>query len=237
MGPPGSTVQWRIARIARTQHGVVTRTQLLRAGISAKEIKGRARSGALLREHRGVYRVGHRAPSLEARYLAAVLACGEGALLCGRAAGHLLGLLKGPAPAPEVLTATERRIEGIVTRRSRGIDSRDAMTARAIPVTTVERTLVDLARDLPIDALVRACHEAGVRYRTTPRDVEAVLARRPNSPGAARLRQVVGGDARVTLSELERRFLTRLREAGLPCPRPTGPPARSAWTAAGPSTG
>jgi hypothetical protein len=125
MGPPSSTVEWRIARIARTQHGVVTRTQLL-PGISAKEIKGRARSGALLREHHGVYRVGHRAPSLEARYLAAVLACGEGALLCGRAAGHLLGPLKGPAPAPEVLTATERRIEGIVTRRSRGIDARDA---------------------------------------------------------------------------------------------------------------
>ena len=55
-------------------------------------------TGALLPVHRGVYRVGHRAPSVEARYLAAVLACGEGALLSGRAAAHLYGLLKGPAP-------------------------------------------------------------------------------------------------------------------------------------------
>ena len=50
------------------------------------------------RVHRGVYRVGHRAPSVEARYLAAVLACGEGAVLSGRAAAYLWGLLKGPAP-------------------------------------------------------------------------------------------------------------------------------------------
>jgi hypothetical protein len=53
---------------------VVTRSPLVRAGVTLGEIKHRLRSGALLREHRGVYRVGHRAPSLEARYLAAVLA-------------------------------------------------------------------------------------------------------------------------------------------------------------------
>jgi Transcriptional regulator, AbiEi antitoxin len=61
-------------------HGVVTRAQLLRAGVTEAAIEQRLRIGALLREHRGVYRVGHRAPSLEARYLAAVWACGEGAL-------------------------------------------------------------------------------------------------------------------------------------------------------------
>ena len=65
------------------------------------------RTGALLREHPGVYRVGHRAPSVEARYLAAVWACGEGAVLSGRAAAHLWGLVKGRAPAPEV-TAPQR---------------------------------------------------------------------------------------------------------------------------------
>jgi hypothetical protein len=62
----------------------VTRAQLLRAGVTVDQINRRLRSGALLREYPGVYRVGHRAPSVEARYLAAVWACGEGALLCGR---------------------------------------------------------------------------------------------------------------------------------------------------------
>ncbi len=91
------TVEREIARIATAQHGVVTRTQLIDAGISVAEIQTRTRSGALLREYRGVYRVGHRAPSLEARYLAAVWACGGRAILSGRAAGHLLGLLGGAA--------------------------------------------------------------------------------------------------------------------------------------------
>lgn len=109
MRPQGRTVERELARIAASAHGVVTHGQLTRAGVTAAEIKSRLRSGALLREHRGVYRVGHRAPSVEARYLAAVLACGEGALLSGPAAAFLFGLLKGPVPAPEVTTRTQRR--------------------------------------------------------------------------------------------------------------------------------
>ena len=77
-------------------------------------------------------------------------------------------------------------------------------------------TLVDLAGVLSLDDLARACHEAGVRHRTTPAQVEAVLERRPNSCGAAKLRRVLRGDVRVTLSELERSFLSLLRDAGLP---------------------
>jgi hypothetical protein len=198
---------------------VVTHAQLVEAGVTPAEIRQRLQTGALLREYRGVYRVGHRAPSVEARYLAAVRACGEGALLSGRAAAHLLGILKGPAPPPEVTTPTERRIKGLKTQRSRQIDPRDTTRRRGIPVTTVPRTIVDLAAGLSEDDLARACHEAGVRHRTTPAQVEAVLARRPNSPGATKLRQVLRGDVHVTLSELEQRFLDHLLEAGLPLPK------------------
>src|SRR5919205_1149430 len=77
-------------------------------------------------------------------YLAAVRACGEGALLAGRAAGHLLGALRGSPPRPEVIAPTKRRIAGVTTRRYRHLDPRDATTWRAIPVTAVARTLVDL---------------------------------------------------------------------------------------------
>jgi very-short-patch-repair endonuclease len=202
---------------------VVTRPEALRDGVTVKQIDQRLRTGALIREYRGVYRVGHRAPSVEARYLAAVRACGKGALLSGRAAGYLLGLLKGPPPPPEVTTPTWRRVAGIRTRRSRNIEPRDATTFRGIPVTTVPRTLVDLAADLTLDELARACHEAGVLYRTTPAQVEAVLARRPNSPGAAKLRKILRGEVPVTLSELERRFLVILRDAGLPAPQTNRP--------------
>jgi hypothetical protein len=209
--------------LAAGQHGVVTRAQLEGAGVTRAEIKSRLRTGSLLPVHRGVYRVGHRAPSVDARYLAAALACGEGSVLSGRAAAHLLGLLKGSAPPPEVTTRTERRVPGVRTRRSRRLDPADVMTWRQVPVTTVARTLTDLARDLPLDALARACHEAGVRYGTTPADVEAVLARRPNTPGAAKLRHILRGDVRVTLSKLEKRFLQVLRQEGLALPQTNRP--------------
>jgi very-short-patch-repair endonuclease len=202
---------------------VVTRAQLVHLGITPEEIKQRLRRGTLLRVHQGVYRVGHRAPSLEARYLAAVMACGEGAVLSGRPAGHLLYLLKGAAPPPEVTTPTQKRIPGLRTQRSRRLDLEDRTTWRGIPTTTVPRTLVDLAASLPTDSLARACHEAGVRHGTTPAMVEAVLARRPNSPGAAKLRRILRGDVHVTLSKLERRFLVLLRETGLVLPQTNRP--------------
>jgi Transcriptional regulator, AbiEi antitoxin len=209
-------VEATLASLAGRSHGVVTRGQLLAAGITSDEIRHRLLLGALLREHRGVYRVGHRAPSVEARYLAAVLACGDAAVLSGRAAGHLWGILKGAAPPPEVTARYERRVPGVTTRRARSIQ---ATTHRGIPITTIPRTLVDLASHLSLDALARACHEAGVRYGTTPQQVEAVMARR----GAKKLRAILSGDVHVTLSELERAFLRRLKVAGLPLPQTNKP--------------
>jgi hypothetical protein len=219
MRPADGTVERVLAEMATARHGVVTRRALLEAGISAEAIKRRVRSGALLTEFPGVYRVGHRAPSTAARYLAAVEACGPRALLRGRAAAHLHDLIRGPAPPPEVVAPTQRRIEGILTCRSRRIDPREATIVSGIPVTCVARTLVDLAAVLPAGALARACHEAGVRYGTTPSQVEEVLARRPRSSGAGRLRAVLRGEVHVTLSTLERRFLHVLRTERLPLPQ------------------
>lgn len=218
MGTLGRTVDERIAAMGTRRHGVVTRAELLAAGVTPKQIRARVGRGTLLREYRGVYRVGHRARSTKATYLAAVLAVGNGAVLCGRAAAYLWGLMKGEPPSPEVIGVTERQIEGLSTRRARRLDPRDTAVVDGIPVTTVARTLVDLAAELSAEALARACHEAGVRYRTTPRDVLTVLARRPRSRGAANLRRIVEGDIPVTLSTLEARFLKLLESDGLPLP-------------------
>src|SRR3989442_3882336 len=100
MGVKAGTVEREIARIASRQHGIVSRAELLRAAISRKEIAGRIRVGLLIRVYRGVYRVGHQAPSLEARYMAAVKAAGDRAVLSGRAARHVLGLVQGAPPPP-----------------------------------------------------------------------------------------------------------------------------------------
>jgi very-short-patch-repair endonuclease len=117
-----------------------------------------------------------------------------------------------------VTARTERRIEGVRTHRCRFLNASDATLVRGIPVTTVPRTLVDIAAELSADALARACHEAGVRYRTTPAQVEAVLAQRPTIPGGRTLRRVIHGDVHVTLSKLEKRALQLLSEDGLPLP-------------------
>jgi hypothetical protein len=157
--------------------------------------------------------------------MAAVKACGQGALLSGFAAGYLFGLVKGSAPPPEVSAPTERRVKGVRTHRARNMDARDATRWRGIPVTTVPRTLVDLASLLSLDELARAAHEAAVRHRTTPAQVEQVLARMPRAKGAANLRRVVRGEVHVTLSNLETCFLGLLRRHGLPLPttnRPAG---------------
>jgi very-short-patch-repair endonuclease len=211
------TVEQVLGRIARRQHGVVTRNQLMAAGVSKEEIRRRIESGALIRVHRGTYRVGHLAPSIEARYLAAVLACGDGAVLSGQAAGYLWGLIKGSAPPPEVTSPKDRKVKGVRTKRARRDEIRGTKR-HGIPITTVPRTLVDLSSLLQLEDLARACHEAGVLHHTTPHHVETVLQQRPSAPGAKQLRKVMHGDVHVTLSALERRFLQLLREAGLPLP-------------------
>ena len=97
------------------------------------------------------------------------------------------------------------------------------MTWNGVPVTSVARTLVDLAAVLGPDHLARACHEAGVLHAVTPADVTAVLRRRPMSCGAAQLRRILNGEVPVTLSKLEAGFLARLREAELALPQTNRP--------------
>jgi hypothetical protein len=207
-----------VASLAGRQHGVVTRGQLLAAGISARSIEKRLDKGSLIRVHQGVYRVGHAAPSLEADYMAAVVACGDHAVLSGRAAARLLGLIRSaPAPAPEVTAAKARCVAGVITHRERD-GTKDATNWKAIPVTTPARTLVDLAGALHPGELSRAVHEAGIHHGTTPDEVEEVLGRRPNAKGAAALRTILWGDRGKTLSRLEREFLQMLRKHDLPLP-------------------
>jgi len=225
MADLSSTVEQELASMASAAHGVVTRRGLLQVGVSRHEISARLRRGDLLQIHPGIYRVGHRAPSVAATYLAAVFAAGDGSALTGDAAAFVWGLVKGTAPRPVVITATERRIEGVRTQRSRRLDPVDVTSFNAIPITTVPRTLVELGADLPEEALARACHEAGVRYGVTPQMVEAVLQRRPNARGARKLRRIMHGDVHITLSTLERRFLDLLRAEKLAVPltnRPAG---------------
>lgn len=208
-----------LAQIAADQHGRITVAQLLAAGFDRDRIKRWAADGRLVREHVGVYAVGHTAPSMYADYMAAVLACGPGAALSHRAAAFLARLLRGAPPRPEVTVPTlaHRRRPGIVIHRVRSLDPLDVATVEGIAVTTVPRTLLDLAPLTEPEILTRMCHEAWVHHRTTPAHVDAVIARNPYKNGAAKLRTAQRSDA--TLSDLETGFLALLAAHGLPRPR------------------
>jgi very-short-patch-repair endonuclease len=213
-----------LAALAARQYGNVTRRQLRAAAISKGWIENRLGRGALIRAYPGVYRVGHAAPSAEADYMAAVLACGEGAWLRRFAAAHLLGIRKRAKwPDPEVMTLKERRIDGIATHRTRNLDPRDVTIYRGIPVTTPARTLADLADAVSAAELARAVHQAGVIHDTTPDDIEAVLQRRPTTKGAAKLRGILWGDSERILSHLEKAFIKLLKRNNLPLPRTNRP--------------
>jgi hypothetical protein len=225
MGAKGRTLERAIARIAGRQDGNVTRKQLLGAGLSSRAIQARLDRGLLIRQHRGVYRVGHAAQSTQATYRAAVLACGDRATLVGPAAAHHLRLTNGPPPPPEVATPTERSVVGIANRRTRNLDRRDTWVHKGIRTTTPAAALVALAASSSEDALARAVHEAHVRYRTTSAQVESVLKRHPTAPGAAALRRILRGDSPTILSRLEKEFLELLDRHKLPLPltnRPAG---------------
>ena len=204
-------------KMASAQKGAITREQLLGAGWSSSAIGRWIDKRLLTMEHPGVYRFGHAAPSTEATYMAAALAAGDGALLARLAAGHLMRLLRGAPPPPELVAPTRKRIKGLNVAYERKLDRRDGTRWRGIPTTTVARTLVDLAACLPEYELGRAWHQARVLYRTEPEDVEAVLERRPNSKGAKQLRAILRGKP-ISLSKLERGFLKLCKDNDLELP-------------------
>jgi hypothetical protein len=148
--------------------------------------------------------------------MAAALATGPRSAVADFAAAHLHALTRGrTAPPPEVAATTERRVPGVRVRRVKRLET---TTVRGIPVTTVARTVVDLAGRLGTGELARVCHEAQVRHRLTAGEVAAVVRSGPPPPGVAKLRAIFLGDAPVLLSRLERAFLAVVREAGLPRP-------------------
>ena len=147
-----------VAALAGAQHGVVTRDQLLAAGLSRHAIAHRTAGGRLHRLHRGVYAVGHRSLSAHGRQLAAVLACGPDAVLSHRSAAVLWGLLRACEHPIHVTAPTHRR--GPAGVRLHFSLPSESVHRDAIAVTTPARTLVDLATTASREELERALDEA-----------------------------------------------------------------------------
>jgi len=207
--------------LARRQHGVVARRQLLALGMSEQGVQHRLDRGRLHRVERGIYAVGRPALTRRGRWMAAVLGCGSAAVLSHRAAGALLGVYKGPADAIEISVpfASPRRRPGVkVYRRPKLLES-DRTMEDEIPVTTPIRTLIDLGRVLGAKPLERAVNEADRLQLVDPETLLAALDAYPGEWGIGPLRELLGRQVfRLTDSELERRFLRLVEEAGLGMP-------------------
>ncbi len=154
--------------------------------------------------------------------MAAVLASGPAAVLSHRSAGRLWGLVPPSSRAIEVTRpATCRARVGIVTHLS-VIPTDEHTVVTGIPVTTVPRTLLDLAAVLDQRGIERAVNEAEVRGLTDALSIPDLLERYPRRRGTAALRRLLvdeGAAREVTRSELEERFVAFLRDASLPLPR------------------
>ncbi len=205
-----------IARIAGEQHGIITRAQLLAAGLDAHEIAYRRRIARLHLLYRGVYAVGHRPPSPHASAMAAVLACGPGAVLSHRSAGALWGMLRWRGPI-DVTAAGNHTRRNVRVHRSRTLHPDDVTRHYGIPVTTPARTLLDLADVLDDTSLTRAVNEARLQRQLNLTDLATLLAR---SPGRAtkRLRPHIDHGTQPTRSHLEDAFLTFVERHHLPRP-------------------
>jgi hypothetical protein len=128
-----------IAEIAARQHGIITYVQLIAAGLTSSGIERRVRAGRLHRLYRGVYAVGRRGLSIEGEWMAAVLGCGDGAVLSHRSAAQLWRMLKPARGLIEVTIPTangRRRRKGIRLHRSPSMPNTATTHEDGIAVTT-----------------------------------------------------------------------------------------------------
>jgi REase_MTES_1575 len=210
-----------IATLAEAQYGVVARAQLLAAGVGRGAIAHRVACGRLHLIHRGVYAVGHRKLSPEGRWMASVLAVGEGAALSHRAAAALWQIRPPEGSAPEVTVKRWLPRRRAITIHQGELAPDEVTVERGIPVTTIPRTLLDLATLLDKRQVERAIEEADRRRLDDPLSLLDLVDRYPGRRGAGVIKAILA-DSRLgstfTRSELEERFLVFLEARSLPRP-------------------
>jgi very-short-patch-repair endonuclease len=209
-----------IATLAEGQYGVVARSQLLAAGVGARAIDHRLQRRRLHPLHRGVYAVGQRQLRKEARWMAAVLAYGPHAVLSHTAGGAHWQVVRDRGWCEVTVPRWRRARPGI--RVHEACLPRDEITIHdGIPVTTVPRTLFDLASVLPPRQLERAINEAEVLRHWDELSLDRLLHRYPRHRGNRAIRAALHQrrqGASVTSSELEETFLRLTDAAGIPRP-------------------
>jgi very-short-patch-repair endonuclease len=211
----------RLAALAARQYGVVSAAQLAELGYSRGEISRSTAAGRLHRIHRHAYAVGHAALSRHGSCLAAVFACGDGAMISHRSAAWLWGMTARWEPVVEVTAASPRhaRATDIRIHSAEAFAKEDRDLVDGIPTTAVSRTLLDFAAVDP-SYLKIALDRCARHDLLNLVDLDVLIGRSRGFRGVARLRDAldVHRTPAFTRSGLERRFLELIRSSDLPRP-------------------
>jgi very-short-patch-repair endonuclease len=215
-----------IAKLAERQHGVVCATQLYALGLSKDQVTHRAGAGWLHRLHRGVYAIGRRSVNQHGRWMAAVLACGDSAVLSHQSAAELWNIRrrKSGKSSLEVTIPKgdgSRPRAGLLVHRIPSLRADEATTQDRIPVTTPARTILDLACRLPRRELERAMDEAERLNLCTENDLGEIVHAHFGRPGTGALGALIRdhqAGSTATRNDFEERFLSLCRHRRLPQP-------------------
>jgi very-short-patch-repair endonuclease len=213
-------VEALIAEVAARQHGVISRVQLLALGVGKDWIHHKVGTGWLIPIHRGVYAVGHRNRSRATMWMAAVLASGDGAVLSHRPAGALWGLCRSQGWPEATVPAQRRPRRGIVLHRSE-LPADERTVHDGIPVTTVPRTILDLATVLDVRGVEKAINEAEIKLLWDELSLHDLLHRYPRRPGIRNVRAALAKrreGATETKSDLEELLIRFADKGGFPRP-------------------
>lgn len=215
------TQQRTFWELVASQHGVVSREQLVSLGFTPRAIDHRIARDRLRRVRRGVYVVGRPELSLEGQWMAAVLSCGPGAALSHESAAALWGIRNQERAIEVSITRqSDLRRPGIVIHRRSTPPTGAIVRFRRIPLTQPALTLVDLAARITQREVEAAVNEADKLDLIDPESLRLALPSLEGVPGVAVVRRVLDRKTfTLTDSELERRFLAVVRQAGLPAPR------------------
>lgn len=210
-----------MAGLARRQHGVVARRQLREIGFSDRAIDRRLERSQLHEVFRGVFVFGPRRIGRKGRWMAAVLASGDGAVLSHRSAARFWRLLPLAVEWVDVTRPGRRvRRHGIICHRS-DLQGNEWLIEDEIPVTSPFRTILDLAAVVDKRTLERAFHEAEVRELRDRVSLPMLLERYPGRRGARNVRAVLssGEPVAITRNDFEEAFLALIDAYGLLRPR------------------
>ncbi len=219
-----------IAAIAERQYGVVARGQLVGLGLGRGGIERRLRAGRLFRLHGGVYAVGHRVLAQHSRWMAAVLASGADAVLSHRSAAALWGIRSNHRGLIDITSPSKTKSHGALRRHQANLPPDETTTHEDVPVTTVPRTILDLAATQP-QSVEPALRQAEYLRRFDSLSLPDLLNRYPGHRGNRALRAALDRRRDTTghtRSAFEDRFLAFLDRYDLPRPH------FNAWLTVGP---